>query len=62
MKANEPKRMVSRGSAPTFTNVDFSYAGDSSRVHHLIKHARGSNNHAASDLNFELNLRTWKVD
>jgi len=54
--------MFSRGSAPTFSTVDFTYVGDTSRVNHLIKHARGSNNHAASDLTFELNLRTWKAD
>lgn len=28
----------------------------------MIEHARGPRNHAPSDLNFEVNLRTWKVD
>ena len=59
---NNGRRMFSRGSAPTFSNVDFTYVGDTSKVNHLIQHARGPNNHAASDLTFELNLRTWQAD
>lgn len=55
-------RIFSRGSAPTFNNIDFEYVGDTSKVNHLIKHARGPNNHTASDLTFELNLRTWKAN
>lgn len=58
----EARRMFSRGSAPTFSNVDFTYVGDTSKVNHLIQHARGPNNHVASDLTFELNLRSWKAD
>ena len=33
---HEAKRMFSRGSAPTFSNVDFTYVGDTSKVNHLI--------------------------
>ena len=54
------KRRNSRQSAPTFCNVDFNYTGNTAAVHHLISHARGPNNHAPSDLNFELNLRKWQ--
>lgn len=53
------KRKGSRGSLPSFTNVDFNIAGNSNDFYHLVKHARGPNNHAPSDLNFEANLRTW---
>lgn len=59
-KRPELKRRYSRASAPTFSNIDFDYTGDSHQVNHLIKHAQGPNNHAASDLNFELNLRSWQ--
>lgn len=55
------RRRNSRQSANTFCNVDFNYTGNTASVQHLISHARGPNNHAPSDLNFELNLRTWKV-
>lgn len=53
------KRKGSRGSLPSFTNVDFNITGNTNEVYHLVKHARGPNNHAPSDLNFEANLRTW---
>jgi hypothetical protein len=53
------KRKASRGSLPTFTNVDFNIAGNTNDIYHLVRHARGPNNHAPSDLNFEANLRTW---
>jgi hypothetical protein len=59
-KRTELKRRYSRCSAPTFTNVDFNYTGNCSGVQHLISHAKGPQNHAPSDLNFELNLRTWR--
>jgi hypothetical protein len=35
-KDHEAKRMFSRGSAPTFSTVDFTYVGDTSKVNHLI--------------------------
>lgn len=53
------KRQNSRLSAPGFCSVDFSYSGNAHPIHHLIQHARGPNNHAPSDLNFEANLRNW---
>lgn len=56
------KRRYSRGSAPAFENVDFNYTGNTADVSHLIKHAKGGTNHAPSDLNFEVNLRTWKPE
>lgn len=55
------KRRYSRGSAPAFNNIDFEYTGNTANVHHLIQHARGPNNHTATDLNFELNLRSYKL-
>jgi hypothetical protein len=42
--------------------VDFEYSGNTQSVNHLIAHARGPNNHACSDLNFELNLRAYKLN
>ena len=59
-KRPELKRRYSRCSAPSFINVDFNYTGNSNDIHHLITHAKGPKNHAPSDLNFELNLRTWR--
>jgi hypothetical protein len=59
-KRPELKRRYSRCSAPTFTNIDFNYTGNSNDIHHLIQHAKGPQNHAPSDLNFELSLRTWR--
>jgi hypothetical protein len=56
------KRRYSRESAPTFNNVDFKYSGNTAPIQHLIDHAKGPKNHAPSDLNFEVNLRTWKAD
>jgi len=53
------KRKASRESLPSFTNVDFNVSGNTNDIYHLVKHARGPNNHAPSDLNFEANLRTW---
>jgi hypothetical protein len=52
------KRQNSRLSAPTFTNVDFAYSGNSEPIHHLVKHC-GKGGHSATALNFEANLRTW---
>jgi hypothetical protein len=40
-KRPELKRRYSRFSAPTFTNVDFNYTGNSSDINHLIQHAKG---------------------
>lgn len=54
------KRRYSRGSAPAFQTVDVELNGNTASVNHLIKHARGPNNHAPQDLNFEVNLRTYK--
>ncbi len=54
------KRRASRGSLPGFSNVDFNVAGNTNDIYHLLKHSRGPNNHAPSDLNFEANLRTWQ--
>lgn len=62
MRKQPLKRRYSRGSAPAFENVDFNYTGNTASVQHLIKHAKGSTNHAPSDLNFEVNLRTWKAE
>jgi hypothetical protein len=56
------KRRYSRGSAPAFTNVDFDVTGNTADVQHLISHAKGANNHAPSDLNFETNLRTYRAE
>lgn len=61
-KRPELKRRNSRCSAPTFNHVDFEYTGNTAAVNHLIQHAKGPKNHAPSDLNFELNLRTWRAD
>lgn len=61
--ASKPlRRRYSRGSAPAFNNVDFDVTGNTADVHHLISHAKGANNHAPSDLNFEANLRTYRAE
>jgi hypothetical protein len=54
------KRKYSRGSACGFVNVDVDYTGDSHPINHMLKTSNGGR-HAATDLNFEVNLRTYKV-
>lgn len=42
-----------------FNSVDFNYSGNTGVVDHLIRNAKGCNNHHPSDLNWEINLRQW---
>ena len=42
-----------------FNSVDFNYNGNTAAVDHLIRNAKGANNHHPSDLNWEINLREW---
>jgi len=51
-------RRNSRMSTATFNNIDFEYTGNTAPVQHLIKSANTANRHP-SQLNFELNLRTY---
>ena len=46
-------------STATFNNIDFEYTGNTAAVQHLIKTANNANRHP-SQLNFELNLRTYR--
>ncbi len=52
-------RRNSRQSAATTTNIDFEYTGNTNHVNHLIKSTKNANRHP-SNLNFELNLRTYE--
>jgi len=53
------KRQNSRHSTQMFNSVDFSYSGNTGPVDHLIRNAKGANNHHPLDLNWQLNLRQW---
>jgi len=50
---------MSRHSTAAFTAVDFEYSGNTGDVQHLIKSTSKADRHKAN-LNFELNLRTYK--
>ena len=54
------KRKNSRGSTCGFTNVDVDYTGDSHPINHLLKTSNGGRHHP-TNLNFEVNLRTYKA-
>lgn len=56
----KPKRRNSRQSTATFTGVDFEYSGNTSSVHHLIKNTSTNPARHPTNLNFELNLRTYR--
>ena len=57
---SKPKRRNSRQSTATYTGIDFDYTGNTNNVHHLIKNTSTNPNRHKANLNFELNLRTYK--
>ena len=60
-KAISYKRKNSRQSLAAFTDVDFEYTGNTNNVNHLIKKTVDGHSNF-SQLNFELNLRTYRND
>ena len=60
-KTAKLSRRNSRMSAATFTNIDFEYTGNTNQVQHLIQSTNRPDKHP-SQLNFELNLRTYRYD
>jgi hypothetical protein len=54
------KRRNSRKSTETWCNIDFDYAGDSSKYNHLIERRKDLGMPNTEQLNFEMNLRNYK--
>lgn len=57
---SKPQRRNSRQSTATYTGIDFEYSGNTNNVHHLIKCTPTNPSRHPTNLNFELNLRTYR--